>query len=400
MINKRNFILISPHFPENFTPFAQRLKEENFQTLGIADVPYEQLTDRLKEALTDYYQVSDMENYQQVYQAVAYFAYKYGRIDRIESHNEHWLELDAHLRTDFNVPGYHLTEIPKIRRKSNMKEVFRSIGLPVAKGRVFSDFSDALQLVQELHYPVIIKPDSGVGATDTYKIDHPHDLETFFTTWQADVPYIMEEFILGEIETFDGIADQDGRVVFYSTFHYSEAVLDTVEKNSEMFYFIPREIPQDIIEMGKKIVEAFQVKERFFHLEFFRTTDGKLIPLEVNMRPSGGLSIDMFNYANDIDVFQEYATIVKDNQFRANVTRPYHCAYVSRKYTNQPYRYSNEQIREQIGAGLIQCQSIPGIFAQIMGDEGYLIRSATKKELFEWIQLIHQRTEEVTHNAF
>jgi len=91
---------------------------------------------------------------------------------------------------------------------------------------------------------------------------------------------------------------------------------------------------------------------------------------------------------------------VKDNQFRANVTRPYHCAYVSRKYTNQPYRYSNEQIREQIGAGLIQCQSIPGIFAQIMGDEGYLIRSATKKELFEWIQLIHQRTEEVTHNAF
>ena len=86
--------------------------------------------------------------------------------------------------------------------------------------------------------------------------DCVHDLETFFTTWQADVPYIMEEFILGEIETFDGIADQDGRVVFYSTFHYSEAVLDTVEKNSEMFYFIPREIPQDIIHSVECIDDA------------------------------------------------------------------------------------------------------------------------------------------------
>lgn len=394
MTDKRNFILISPHFPDNFTPFAQRLKEKGFQTLGIADAPYEQLSDALKKALIDYYQVDDLENDQQVYRAVAYFAYKYGRIDRIESHNEHWLELDARLRTDFNVPGYQLTAIPTIRRKSKMKEVFRSIGLPVAKGRVFIDSSDAFQLVQELKYPVIIKPDSGVGASDTYKIDNKQELEAFFTYWQPDVPYIMEEFILGEIETFDGLADQEGKVVFYSTFHYSEAVLDTVEKNGDMFYFIPRGIPQDIIQMGEKVVEAFQVKERFFHLEFFRTTEGQLIPLEVNMRPPGGLSVDMFNYANDIDIFQEYANIVKNNVFQADILRPYNCAYVSRKKDNQPYYYSNEQISEKLGEGLITIQSIPGIFAQIMGDEGYLIRTPSKTELFEWIQLIHQRKGE------
>lgn len=394
MTDKQNFILISPHFPDNFTPFAQRLKEQGFRTLGIADTPYEQLSDALKNALTDYYRVDDMENYQQVYRAVAYFAYKYGRINRIESHNEHWLALDAKLRTDFNVAGYQLKEIPMIRQKSKMKEVFRSIGLSVAKGRVFKNQTDAFQLVKELKFPVIIKPDSGVGASDTYKIDNTHELEAFFTYWQPEIPYIMEEFLLGEIETFDGIADQDGKVVFYSTFHYSEAVLDTVEKNGDMFYFIPREVPQDIIQMGEKIVKAFRVKERFFHLEFFRTSDGKLIPLEVNMRPPGGLSVDMFNYANDIDVFQEYANIVKNNVFQAKISRPYNCAYVSRKNDNQPYRYSNEQIREKIGEGLITIQSIPGIFAQIMGDEGYLIRTPSETELFEWIQWIHQRIKE------
>ena len=394
MTNKRNFILISPDFPDNFTPFATRLKEKGFQTLGIADSPYDQLSKTLQDSLTEYYRVDNMEDYDQVYRAVAYFAHKYGRIDRIESHNEHWLALDAKLRTDYNVSGYQLTDIPMIRQKSKMKEVFRSIGLPVADGRVFKDQKEAIKLAKKLKYPVIIKPNGGVGASDTYKIENEKVLKDFFTYYNPKTSYIMEAFILGDIETFDGIADQNGKIVFYSTFNYSEAVLDIVEKNDEMYYFIPRETPADIVEMGTKIVKAFNVKERFFHLEFFRTKDGKLIPLEVNMRPPGGLSIDMFNYANDIDVFRGYAEIVATNEYNEATTRPYHCAYVSRKNQNQPYHYSNDAIREKLGAGLVSIQSIPGIFAQIMGDEGYIIRTPDKKELFEWIQLIHQAKKE------
>ncbi|MHC5268319.1 ATP-grasp domain-containing protein [Enterococcus sp. LJL98] len=394
-MTKKNFILISPHFPDNFTPFAQQLKKHGLRTLGIADVPYEQLSPSLKEALTEYYRVDNMEDYEQVYRAVAYFAHKYGRIDRIESHNEHWLALDARLRTDFNVVGYQVQEIPMIRQKSHMKAVFRSLGFPVADGRVFKNQEDAFQLAEKLKYPVIIKSDSGVGASDTYKIDNQQALQAFFTHWNPTVSYIMEAFVLGEIETFDGLADANGKIVFYSTFHYSEAVLDTVEKNGEMFYFIPREIPEDLIQMGKRIVEAFHVKERFFHLEFFRTKkEGKIIPLEVNMRPPGGLSVDMFNYANNIDVFRGYAQLVATNEFTEEVTRPYHCAYVSRKNQNAPYRYSNDELQSILGKGLISIQSIPGIFAQIMGDEGYLIRTPDKQQLFEWIQLIHQSGKE------
>ena len=34
---------------------------------------------------------------------MAFFAFKYGRIDWLESNNEYWLEKDARLRTDFNI---------------------------------------------------------------------------------------------------------------------------------------------------------------------------------------------------------------------------------------------------------------------------------------------------------
>lgn len=90
-----NFIFISPHFPHTYWAFCDRLHRNGINVLGIADAPYDQLDSRLRSALTEYYKVDNMEDYDQVYRAVAYFAFKYGRIDWIESNNEYWLEQDA-----------------------------------------------------------------------------------------------------------------------------------------------------------------------------------------------------------------------------------------------------------------------------------------------------------------
>lgn len=177
-----------------------------------------------------------------------------------------------------------------------MKEVFRKSGLKVAQGRVFGDDDDARKLAKSLKFPVIIKPNSGVGASDTYKIKSAVELEDFFGYKNPNVEYIMEEFIDGDIVTFDGLVDHDGNIVFYSSLEYSEAVLDTVEKDGDMFYYVPREISPKLVELGKKCVKAFKVRERFFHFEFFRVKkNGELLPLEINCRPPGGLTIDMWN---------------------------------------------------------------------------------------------------------
>ena len=48
-----NFVFISPHFPANYERFCTALKEHGVTVLGIADTPYEQLTDSLRSALTD-----------------------------------------------------------------------------------------------------------------------------------------------------------------------------------------------------------------------------------------------------------------------------------------------------------------------------------------------------------
>ena len=77
----QNFIFISPNFPTNYWQFCRELKNDGMNVLGIGDQPYDELKPELKDSLNEYYKVGSLENYDEVYRAVAFFAFKYGRID-------------------------------------------------------------------------------------------------------------------------------------------------------------------------------------------------------------------------------------------------------------------------------------------------------------------------------
>ena len=130
----KNFVFLSPNFPTNYWKFCKELKDNGMRVLGIGDEPYEQLDENVKNSLHEYYKVGSLENYDEVYRAVAFFAFKYGRIDWLESNNEYWLEQDAKLRTDFNITtGFQVQDMPRMKYKSKMKEAYREAGLAVAR---------------------------------------------------------------------------------------------------------------------------------------------------------------------------------------------------------------------------------------------------------------------------
>lgn len=164
-----NLVFISPNFPDNFRNFCDRLHRNGVNVLGIGDAPYDSLHDDLKNSLTEYYKVDNMEDYGQVYRAVAYFAFRHGRIDWIESNNEYWLELDAELRRDFNVgTGVHPDELALWKSKAAMKPVYKAAGIPSARQHRVSDVEAAKAFIEEIGgYPVFAKPTVGVGARMT-----------------------------------------------------------------------------------------------------------------------------------------------------------------------------------------------------------------------------------------
>ena len=172
----KNFIFISPNFPTNYWMFCRELKNNGLNVLGIGEQPYDELLPELKESLNEYYKVDSLENYDSVYRAIAFFIFKHGRIDWLESNNEYWLERDAALRTAFNITsGFHTCDIPRIKFKSKMKEFYKKVNIPVARYHLVDNYENCKAFIDEVGYPVITKPDNGVGASDTHKLKSDED---------------------------------------------------------------------------------------------------------------------------------------------------------------------------------------------------------------------------------
>ena len=390
-----NYIFISPHFPRTYWQFCDRLKKNGVNVLGIGDAPYDGLEAPLKSALTEYYRVDSLEDYDQVYRAVAFFAFRYGRIDWIESMNEYWLEQDARLRTDFNITtGIRSDRISRIKEKSQMKQLYLEAGIPTARQHKVSGPEAGKAFVMETGYPVIVKPDVGVGATHTWKLENDADLEAFYDHLPA-VPYVMEEFIEGEICSYDAILDSGCNPLFESMTVWPP-VMDIVNKDMDLMYYTCPEVPEALRELGRKTVRIFGVDRRFVHLEFFRLTKarkglgkaGDFAALEVNMRPAGGYTPDMMDFAHSTDVYQIYADMVAfDRRKLPEAAEHFYCVYASRK-DGHTYARSHAEIMERYGNAMMMQEEMPPMNWPQMGRYMYTARLKTFEEVQAFIQFV------------
>ena len=390
-----NFIFISPHFPHTYWQFCDRLRRNGVNVLGIGDAPYDSLEGPLKAALTEYYRVDSLEDYDQVYRAVAFFAFKYGRVDWIESMNEYWLEQDARLRQDFNVTtGIQSDRIGVIKNKSSMKQVYRQAGIPTARQHVVSDADAGRAFIGEVGYPVIVKPDVGVGATNTWKLENDGDLDAFYANLPG-VPYVMEEFIEGDICSYDAILDSRCEPLFESMTVWPP-VMDIVNRDLDLMYYTCPQVPESLRQLGRRTVKAFGVDRRFVHLEFFRLPRareglgdvGDFVALEVNMRPAGGYTPDMMDFAHSTDVYQIYADMVCCDARRLPESHDhFYCVYASRKDGHR-YARTHEEIMARYGAHMVMQEEMPPMNWPQMGRYMYTARLKEMEEVQAFIEFV------------
>ena len=197
--------------------------------------------------------------------------YKHGRIDWLESNNEYWLERDARLRTDFNITsGFQTADIPHIKFKSRMKEYYKNAGIPTARYHMADTLKNCLAFAEEVNYPVVAKPDNGVGASHTFKIENESQMKQFFEVKWPDTQYIMEEFVNGEVNSYDAIIGADGEPMFETGNVTPMSIMDIVNYSDNSIFYILKNLPEDTRAAGRATVKSFGVRNRFVHFEFFR----------------------------------------------------------------------------------------------------------------------------------
>ena len=391
-----NFVFISPHFPENFYHFCESLKRNGVNVLGIGDTDYNNLRPELTSSLNEYYRVNSLENYNDVFHAVAYFTYKYGKIDWLESMNEYWLLQDARLRTDFNITsGIRNDQIEFIKYKSEMKALYELAGVKTARYHVVDNYENTKAFIAEVGYPVIVKPNNGVGASHTYKIKSDEELDYFFAT-RDNTEIIMEEFINGELVSYDGIANSKREVIYETSHVFPRQVMNIVNEQMDCFYWSRREIPEDLKDAGRRVIKAFPSNSRCFHCEFFVLNEdkeglgkkGDILGLEVNMRTPGGITPDMMNYAADINIFDIYANMVCYDEARIDTThKKYYCVYASRRKEHH-YNTSLEDVKNRYAANIVTTFTNAPAIATAMGDYVLVARFENEEDIIPFVNSV------------
>ena len=351
-----NFIFISPNFPHTYWNFCDRLKKNGVNVLGIGDAPYDGLEDGLKGALTEYYKVDSLENYDQVFRAVAFFSFKYGKID--------WIE---------------------------------SAGIPTARQSKVTTREAALKFIDQIGgYPVIVKPDIGVGANDTWKLNNDEQLNKFYDNLPG-VPYVMEEFIVGDLISYEAILNSKFEPLFENMTTWPTPIMEIVNDDLNLKYYTNPDVPEKLREIGRRTSKEFGVDRRFVHLEFFRLTKarkglgkkGEYAGLEVNMRPPGGYTPDMMNFAHSTDVYQIYADMVAfDERHLPESNDKYYCVYAGRK-DGHDYVHTHEEIMAKYGPAMVMQEEMPPVNWPQMGRVMYTVKLITLKEVNEFISFVH-----------
>ncbi|HIY52110.1 MAG TPA: hypothetical protein IAA43_09255 [Candidatus Olsenella avicola] len=399
-----NFVFVSPQFPSVYWRFCAALRRDGARVLGIGDTPYDQLAQEVKDSLDEYYWVSSLEDYDQVFRAVAFFSFKYGKIDWIESNNEHWLAQDARLREDFNVlTGPRPSLLARWQSKAEQKPLYAAAGVPTARQARLTSFDETRWLIGEMgHFPVFAKPEFGVGSGGARLLTCDDDLRELLAD-HGGVPYVVEQYVEGDICSYDAILDSRGEPLFENQEEFPPSMAEVARLGLDMSYRSCPEVDPELARLGRAVTRAFGLARRFVHLEFFRLAHdrpglgaaGDYVGLEVNVRPPGGLTPEMMCWAHGLDVYQAWADMVCYDELRHAAPKdvPAYCAYAGRRDA-RAYAHDEAEVRERWGRALVSAGRVPDALSDELGNYQFTARLASAAEADEFVAYVHEPADE------
>jgi biotin carboxylase len=287
-----------------------------------------------RESLSGFLQVRSLWDEDAVVEDVRRWA-RQVKVDAVECLWEPGMLLAARLREALGIPGMTVEETLPFRNKDTMKQVLNAAGVRTPRHATATDKDGCRDAARQIGFPIIIKPIAGAGSADTHRIEDERELEDVLTKLGHVEEVSVEEFIGGEEYTFDTIC-ADGEIVYHSLSWYRPRPLiaRTVEWISPQIVML-RDVDAEEYaggrEMGRAVLDALGFRCGFTHMEWFRKEDGEVVFGEIAARPPGARSVDVMNYASDVDLFTGWAEAVVHGRFTQRVERRYNAVIIFKR---------------------------------------------------------------------
>jgi formate-dependent phosphoribosylglycinamide formyltransferase (GAR transformylase) len=358
-----HIVFIEPRFPPNQRLFVKALAEIGATVTAIGEGSKDSLDHELRHQLTHYESVTNVCDETALLAAVRHIQ-RFKPIDRLEAVVEAHIMPAAHVREAAGIPGTSARTAFLCRDKPAMKQVLREGGVPCAESTGASSVDEVRAFVERVGYPLMLKPRDGAGASGATRVDSDAELGTALRGLGVDRgrSVAVEEFVEGHEGFFDTLTLR-GQVVHEFATHYYPNVLEAMRKR----WISPQFVTTNRIDtapgyaevkaMAQRVVDLLGIETSATHMEWFAGAKGLKFS-EIGCRPPGVRAWDLYNVANDMDLYREWAMLIAAG-------RP----------TQRPSR--------RLSAGIIALR--PDRDGRIVGYEGLaMIRGLLGPHLIDW----------------
>lgn len=322
-------VFVAPHFLANTNRYVKAFADLADVTLSVvSEDPESSIPEVLRPCIAGHYRVNHALDGGELTTALRALTRGVGAVDRLAGALEELQLPMAAARDALDIEGMRSDVARAFRDKDRMKEVLRAHGLPVAKSRLVTSWADVERFVGEVGLPVILKPQAGLGARSTYRIDSREDIlaldQKGVVPTEAS-PLQAEAFVRARERTCETVTIK-GEVVWRSGTRYEPSPL-TVLENPWMQYCVvlPREDDEAHTRFadtnGKALAALFgeaastAAGTAITHMEWFLRDDGSALVNEVGARPPGVLIMPLMSLAHETDSWADWSELVALDRF-------------------------------------------------------------------------------------
>jgi len=329
-----NVLMFSPGFPAEMPAFTEGLSRAGATVVGVGDQPASMLSERASRALAHYVQVDRLWDVTAMVRTVRQIDRQFP-LDRIECLWEPGILLTARLREALGLPGLGVEQSDLFRDKEKMKQRLDACGIRTPRHARATSESEVREAAEKIGFPLIVKPVDGGGSADTFRVDDSTRLDEVIPQVRHVEELSVEEFIDGEEYTFDTIC-AGGRILYYNVAWYRPKPLigRSLEWVSPQTISLRQQDAPELAagrEMGAAVLEALGFETGFSHMEWFLTPSGEAVFGEIAARPPGACSVDLMNYAGDVDTFTGWGEAVVRGELSGRWERPYNSVVIFKR---------------------------------------------------------------------
>lgn len=268
---------------------------------------------------------------------------------------ENAIEIGGEIRSAYGIQGLQRNQAEAVRNKWIMKQMLKQRGIRTSATAIAICEKDYYDFTSQQGYPIIVKPLSGYGTINTYKLCNQDELVQYIQKQRVDGQRdLLEEFIMGTEFHCDSIVS-GGTVVFSSVSQYLYNCLDiaTKQRPPASITFPDANKPQyvdRIREVNRAAIAALGINNSVTHAELFLTPEGEVVFGEIGARIGGSQvmppcilnthGVNMFEAVTRLEIgTYEWNPPRKKDKFTGMICFPSRAGVVERISTLEDFKH-------------------------------------------------------------